>query len=98
MTKAPVAETISTGKISFWQTFLTALISIASTLVLGGVFLGGTFQRLTEAETKVAETRQKQEELNKEMNIKRDDIQHRMVEKDDFKELRKDFQDFARKK
>ena len=92
----PDLETFSTTRASFWNALLTSAISVLSTLVLVGVFFGGVFQRLATVEVKAEKNEQKIEAQNKETNLRLEEIKIRMVDKEDFKELRKDFQDFAR--
>ena len=89
---------IPTGKASFLSTLLASAISGISALVLAAIFFGGIFQRLNSVEAKAEENKQKLEQQTKEINLRLDDIQKRMVEKDDFRDLRKDVQDFVRKK
>jgi anti-sigma-K factor RskA len=95
MTVKNIRESVISN-VGFWQGLVVALISVCTTLGVIFVTAGGTLARLAQVEKDQTELKQAAtiDRSNTQNSLQR--IEDRMVDKEDFKELRQDVKNLTR--
>lgn len=85
----PMSESVI-SKVGFWQGLVVAGISIIVTLATVFIAVGGLFQRVTQVEKDQQESEQKYAGLDDRLRR----IEEKMVDKEDFREMRRELQQY----
>ncbi len=93
----PLHESI-VSRIGFWQGLVVSAISIATTIAVLSVFFTGALNRLQQVESKQAQAEIQLEKLRNELNERLLRIEEKMVNKEDFRELKTDVKELIRRK
>lgn len=93
----PMSESII-SKVGFWQGLVVAAISFVVTL--GTVFIaaGGAFQRLSQVEKEMQDNKVEIQTVRTDIDGKLQRIEEKMVNKEDFRELKSDVKDLLKRK
>jgi hypothetical protein len=89
----PMSESVI-SKVGFWQGLVVAGISIIVTLATVFIAVGGLFQRVNQVEIDQKEIEQKYAGLDDRLRR----IEEKMVDKEDFREMRRELQQYFSRK
>lgn len=86
------------SKVGFWQGLIVGAIAIITSLATFFIVAGGSLQRLNQVEKETDALRLGTAEDRRDLQKNLKDIQDRMVDKDDFRELKQDVKDLIKQK
>lgn len=93
----PMSESII-SKVGFWQGLIVAGLSIFVTVSTVFLFFGGAFQRLNQVEKDTEQNKQEIQTFKADIDGRLQRIEERMIDKDDFRELKADVKDLLKRR
>lgn len=86
------------SKVGFWQGLVVSLIAVVTSVVTIGVVFGGSLNRLSKVEEEVKETKAAVSTVRSDIESRLERIEEKMVNKDDFKEVKADVKELLRQR
>lgn len=93
----PMSESVI-SKVGFWQGLVVSLIAVVTSIVTIGVVFGGSLNRLARVEEELKETKQSVSTVRSDIEGRLERIEEKMVNKDDFKEVKADVKELLRQR